>query len=308
MKQITDRVFMVRPKYFGYNTETAENNTFQSKPDNVSAEAISAEAIREFDLLVSTLRKNGIEVDVIEDTGSPKKPDAVFPNNWMSTHEDGAFITYPMFSELRRLERRDEIVDAIAESYQVNRRYTFEQYEEKDQFLEGTGSMVLDRQHKILYACLSVRTDIRMLDKFCVLRGWSKVVFTAVSDEEPIYHTNVMMALGDAFVVICMESIPSEEERADLYKSFKQTGKEVIEISLKQMNSYAGNMLQLQSANGQSILVMSERAYGSLYKKQIKALEKYTTLISSPIGTIENYGGGSVRCMIAENFLTVRNH
>lgn len=306
MRQITDRVVMIRPKYFGYNPQTADNNTFQSDDGDLSAEEISRLAISEFDQLVTILRSHGVEVDVIEDTVEPVKPDAVFPNNWISMHEDNAIITYPMFSELRRLERRADVIDMIASKYRVESKYAFEQFEQQGQFLEGTGSMVFDREQKMLYACLSQRTDIRMLDKFCVLRGYRKVSFTAVSDGVAIYHTNVMMALGNDFSVICLDSIPDVSERDTVTDSLTSAGKEIIEITTKQMNAYAGNMLQLQTQSGRPILLMSQQALSSLRNNQITRLEKYCELVSSPITTIEAYGGGSVRCMVAENFLHLK--
>jgi len=296
---------MIRPKRFGFNPQTANNNTFQSNSGDMPVDEISRRAVHEFDKLVGVLRVNGVVVDVFEDSAEPAKPDAVFPNNWISTHEDDVIITYPMFSELRRHERRKVVIDAISEKYLVTRKYAFEQYEEKSEFLEGTGSMVLDREHKILYACISKRTDIRMLDKFCVLRGYSKVTFTAISDEVAIYHTNVMMALGEEYVVICIDSIPDEDERKEVIESLSSTGKKIIEITMKQMNAYAGNMLQLQTKSGHPILVMSEQAYQSLRRSQIKMMEKFNSLVHCPVKTIESYGGGSVRCMIAENFLHV---
>ncbi len=303
MKQLTDQVIMIRPKHFGYNPQTAGGNTFQSDSGDLSASEISAGAVLEFDNLVEKLRSHGVTVDVIDDSAEPKKPDAIFPNNWISLHEDDVVITYPMYSPLRRHERRQEVIDEISGKYHVLRRYSFEQYEEKGQFLEGTGSMVFDREHKILYASISDRTDIRMLDKFCVLRGYTKVTFTAESDGVAIYHTNVMMAIGDVYAVICLDCIPDATERQAVVDSLSKSGKKIVEISQKQMHAFAGNMLQLQTHNGRQILVMSEQAYASLKKNQVNSLEKFNALVYSPIGTIEAYGGGSVRCMLAENFL-----
>lgn len=304
MNQITDHVIMIRPKHFGFNVQTADNNTFQSDSGELSVEEIAKRALAEFDQLVEKLRSHGVVVDVIDDTDDPVKPDAVFPNNWFSTHADNVLITYPMFSELRRAERREAVVDTIAEKYHISRKYAFEQFEEQDQFLEGTGSMVLDRERKILYACISERTDIRMLDKFCVLRGYSKVTFTAMSDDVAIYHTNVMMALGKEYVVICLDCIPDASEKKELVDSLVRTGKKIIEITPKQMDAFAGNMLQLQTKSGSPILVMSEQAFRSLRSGQVRELAKFNDLVSSPIETIESYGGGSVRCMLAENFLS----
>ena len=306
MQQITDKVIMVRPSNFGFNPETAEDNVFQSNEGDRSKDEIARMAQQEFDALVRTLRANGVVVDVIEDSDSPRKPDAVFPNNWFSTHQDGSLITYPVQSELRRLERDPEIVERIKEMYGVSKTYAFEQFEEKERFLEGTGSMVLDRVHKIAYACLSDRTDIQTLDQWCVLRGYRKVAFHAEADGVPVYHTNVVMALGDTFVVICLDAVIDQEERKTLERSFAETDKEIVQISYAQMHAFAGNMLQLKTISGGTILVMSQSARDSLTKKQVHALEKHTRLVSSSVNIIEQYGGGSVRCMIAENFLPMK--
>ena len=303
MHQTTDKVIMIRPKHFGSNPETAASNTFQSTKYDTDEEQVSESATAEFDALVSILRENGVEVKVIEDTEEPPKADAVFPNNWLSTHGDGAIVTYPMFSTQRRSERREDIIEELRKEYPIGRRYAFEQYEEQDQYLEGTGSMVLDRVNRIVYACISDRTNVMVLNKWCVLRGFEKVTFHAYSKGVAIYHTNVVMALGEEFVVVCLKCIPSEGERAELVESFSKTGKEIIEISTDQMNSFAGNMLQLSTRNGGKILVMSTTARTSLSSTQIKTLEKYNTIVTGDIPTIEKYGGGSVRCMIAENFL-----
>ena len=294
---------MIRPKHFGFNPETADNNTFQQADPSADRSVISQKAREEFDLLVSVLMGAGVHVDVIEDSDEPPKPDAVFPNNWFSTHRDGTLITFPMYSKLRRLERRDEILQAIAGKYDVEKRYAFEQFEEQEMFLEGTGSMVLDRENRIVYACLSDRTDIRMIDKFCVLRGYTAVTFTAVADGVRIYHTNVVMALGTDYVVICLECVPDPDQRQELMESFRSTAKEVIAITLPQLNAFAGNMLQLQTVAGDPVCVMSTSAYESLTPEQIMRIRKHTRIVHTPIPTIEKYGGGSARCMIAENFL-----
>lgn len=294
---------MIRPRHFGYNTETAASNTFQRDTGEVDSAEISRRAVAEFDDMVDALRTNGIHVDVFEDTDEPVKPDAVFPNNWFSTHADGSLITYPMFSPSRRNERRADILDALAGKYDVTRRYAFEQFEEQDLFLEGTGSLVLDRVHHIAYACLSDRTDIRMLDKFCVLKGYRHVPFVALADKVRIYHTNVVMALGTGYVVICLECVPDENHRKALVSAFEETGKEIIEISYEQMTSFTGNMLQLKSSAGQPVCVMSQQALDSLTPAQRTRLEQYNPIVSSPLFVIETYGGGSARCMIAENFL-----
>jgi hypothetical protein len=258
----------------------------------------------EFDNMVDVLRSKGVNILVVEDTDSPIKPDAIFPNNWVSFHENGAILTYPMFAPNRRIERREEILDKVAELYTVSRRYTFEHYEEDEMFLEGTGSMLFDRDHKIVYACLSERTDARLIDKFCVLVEYNRVVFHSVDRNGiPIYHTNVMMALGEDFTILCRESIKNPEELKELEQALERTGKEIIDISYDQMESFAGNMLQVQNESGQTFLVLSKSAYDSLNAEQIERLSAKTELLPMDIGTIEYYGGGSVRCMMAEIFL-----
>lgn len=303
MRQITDHIIMVRPRHFGFNAETATNNTFQHEDGSMTGAQMAAEAQKEFDALVHLLEMHGVHVDVIEDTESPVKPDAVFPNNWFSTHEDGAVITYPMLSSVRRAERREDVVDYLAKHYALEKRYAFEVFEEQGMFLEGTGSLVLDRQHRIAYACLSPRTDLALVERFCVLRGYEPCVFHAFYDDVAVYHTNVVMALGTHYVVICMDAIPNAEEQAKLLASFERTQKEVIPVTLEQMGAFAGNMIELQSQFGGSLCVMSEQAYRSLNPQQITAIEQHSKILYAPVYTIEKYGGGSARCMIAENFL-----
>ncbi len=303
MPQITDRVVMIRPKHFGFNPETAENNTFQSSDLADSAEDIATKAVEEFDALVEALQSNLVHVDVIEDSDTPVKPDAVFPNNWFTTHANGALITYPMFSPLRRHERREDIIEQLEGKYLVGRKYTFQHYEDDNVFLEGPGSLVLDRVNKLAYACISERTDIELLNKWCVLMGYEMVSFQAISEGVPIYHTNVMMAMGVDFVVVCLDCIPDEDDRKKVLGAFDRTGKKVVEISAAQMNAFAGNMLQIGTADGRSVLAMSEQAFQSLTKAQVDTLSEMTNILHVPINTIERYGGGSVRCMIAENFL-----
>jgi len=298
---------MIRPANFGFNKETAENNALQTEEGGLTKEEIKDKAIKEFDELVSKLTKAGINVKVIEDTPKPVKSDAVFPNNWLSTHENGVIVTYAMFAPNRRAERREDILADLERDYVVYKHYSFDFYEDDGQFLEGTGSMIFDRKNKILYACLSPRTEPRVLEKFAVLMSYRKVVFHATDkNEDAIYHTNVMMALGVDFAIICLETIKNEVEAKDIKKSLEQTGKEIIEITEEQMNSFAGNMLQLSSTEGKPYLLMSAQAFKSLTKDQEEKIGKYTEIIKSAIPTIEQYGGGSVRCMVAENFLTAR--
>ena len=304
MSTTTNSILMIRPANFGFNSQTAGNNAFQSENKGESSKVIATKAREEFDEMVKILRSNGINIIVVEDTDEPEKPDAVFPNNWISFHVNGAVLTYPMFAPNRRIERREDIIDELGKTFKVERRYTFEHYEEDNMFLEGTGSMLFDRDHKIVYACLSQRTDARLLDKFCVLVEYQRMVFHSVDrNGMPIYHTNVMMALGEDFAVVCMESLNIPEEAKELKDTLEHTGKEIVEISYDQMEAFAGNMLQVRNDTGQTFLVMSKTAHDSLNEDQIARLSAKTQILPIDISTIEYYGGGSVRCMMAEVFL-----
>ncbi len=309
-KTITNTVMMVRPANFGYNEETAKNNAFQHKAKKEDNERIKLQAIEEFMSLVAKLREHGITVEVIQDSNDVIKPDAIFPNNWVSFHEGGVVITYPMHAVKRRTERKLSIIEEIGERYEIASYIKYEDLEAKSIFLEGTGSMILDRYHKIAYACASERTDEVTFRDFCKKMEFTPVWFRAVDQHDtPIYHTNVMMCVGVSFVVICMESIKDEVEKNELLSSFQKTNKEVIVISLDQVSQFAGNMIQLRNHEGTSFLIMSSQAYESLEENQIQQIEKYTTIIHNPLPTIETYGGGSARCMIAELFLTkIKEH
>lgn len=294
---------MIRPAAFGYNAQTAVSNVFQSKPES-NPEDISAMAIKEFDSFVELLRGHKINVEVIEDTPEPIKPDAVFPNNWISFHEDGSIVTYPMRTRNRRIEYRPDLVDHMMKTYGFGNEVQLGHYTGAQIYLEGTGSMVLDRENAICYACLSPRTDERLLLEFCKLKDYELKVFEAFDQNgKDIYHTNVMMAIGDGYVVICLEAVEDEDERGVLLKSFSDTGKEVIDISFEQMNAYAGNMLHLQNSNGDPVIVCSQSALDSLDEDQKDKLSKHGQLISSKIEAIQFVGGGSVRCMMAEVFV-----
>jgi hypothetical protein len=296
--QTTNHILMIRPVDFKFNEQTAGNNMFQIASSDSD---VQTQALKEFDGFVDLLRKNDVDVTVVDDTLQPETPDSIFPNNWVSFHEDGSVYLYPMFSENRRLERRRDILDGLKENFEVNHISDLSFYEQQYAFLEGTGSMVLDRTNKIAYACLSVRTDEEVLNNFCMLTGYQPVPFQAVDGSNfPIYHTNVMMCIGDRFAVICLDSIRNPEEKLNVTVSLKSSGKEIIEISLEQMNKFAGNMLQVTNAAGESLLVMSEQAYLSLNAEQITALEQYSHIIYAPLYTIEKNGGGSARCMLAE--------
>jgi len=308
MSQTTQHILMIRPKHFSFNTETAANNSFQQQDKQIDAQTVSSIAIVEFDAFVQKLRSQGIDVIVVEDTDTPIKPDAVFPNNWISFHEDGLVLTYPMYSTNRRIERRPDIIEQLKTRFLVNKDYTFEHYEEDGIFLEGTGSLILDRENKIVYANLSARTDLRLLDKWCVLTGYRKVYFLARDKQgADIYHTNVVMSLGHDFCVICLECIPESPEKKQLITVLQETGKEIIEISMDQLEQFAGNMLEVNNAKGNHFLVMSTTAYNSLRPDQIECIEKRATIITGDIPTIEKKGGGSVRCMMAEIFLPLKS-
>ncbi len=307
MQQITSHILMVRPVSFGYNQETAGNNAFQSVNPDLTALEVRDRAVKEFDEMVHRLRNAGVNVHVVDDSEQPAKPDAVFPNNWVTFHEDGRVVTYPMNAPTRRHERREDILQSLARRFRMTERLHFEGAEENNRFLEGTGSLILDRPNKLAYACLSPRTDDSLLTEYCERMGFEKIAFTAVDgDNKQIYHTNVMMALGTSFVVICLESVSDKQEREMLLDKFAATDKAVIEIALAQMMAFAGNMLQVQSQDGTPHLVMSEQAYKSLTEAQIRQIEQHTRILHSPLYTIEQHGGGSARCMMAEIFLEER--
>jgi hypothetical protein len=296
---------MVRPSNFGFNADTAENNAFQVNDSSLSREAIKQAAIKEFDAFVEKLRAAQINIIVIEERSDAVSTDSIFPNNWFSCHPEGLLITYPMFSPKRRTERDGQVLEQIEAQFDLKTHIRLEKWENNNQFLEGTGSMILDREHKIAYACASIRTDEALLDQFCQFMGFEKVYFKGTDkNETPIYHTNVMMALGIDFVIICLDCVKDEAEKANLTNHFAKTGKEIIEISLEQMEAFAGNMLQVKNRAGQPYLIMSTQAYESLITAQIQRIERYAQILHSDLTVIETYGGGSARCMMAEVFLS----
>lgn len=303
--QITDTILMVRPANFGFNVETARNNAFQTNDNSLKPKEISVAARKEFDAFIEKLREAGINVIVIEDTNTPLKHDAVFPNNWFTTHADGTLITYPMYAPMRRLERRDDVVAQLQQQYHYNKHIRLEQREELERYLEGTGSMIFDRDNKIVYACRSIRTDEGLLDEFALWMGYEKIIFESYDKNGlPIYHTNVMMALGVTFCVICMDTITDAVQRRTVSDSLTASGKDIIAITRAQMGAFAGNMLQVKGKDD-NYLVMSEQAYRSLTEEQIQQIQLHTQLLYSDITTIETYGGGSARCMMAEVFPTI---
>jgi hypothetical protein len=306
--QTTSNILMIRPVNFGFNQETAESNAFQNAEFGEQNKDKSQQiALREFDEMVSQLRKSGVNVVVIDDTSNPHTPDSIFPNNWVSFHGNGSVITYPMQAENRRLERREDITEQLSESFYINRRIDLSHFEAENKFLEGTGSMVLDRKFKIAYACLSPRTHEDVLKEFSVQMNYEIVSFNAIDDVgKQIYHTNVVMCIGDMFAVICLEAIPDLDERLMVRNSLEQSGKRVVGISLEQMHQFAGNMLEIKSQMGQKMLVMSSSAYYSLTQKQLTILNEYCTLYHYDLSMIEGNGGGSARCMMAEIHLPLK--
>ncbi|PKP40051.1 MAG: amidinotransferase [Bacteroidetes bacterium HGW-Bacteroidetes-13] len=307
MSQITDTLLMVRPANFRMNEQTAVNNFFQSKTP-ASPEQVNALAQNEFDNFVKKLRSVGVHVIVVDDTASPDTPDALFPNNWISFHANGNVALYPMFAENRRLERRDDILERVeSEGFIIENIIDYTTAEEEQIYLEGTGSLVLDRAHQKAYCALSPRADEDLIIEFCEDFEYTPVIFTAyqtVNDQRlQIYHTNVMMALAETFAVICLESIDDKSERKNVVKHLKENGKEIIDISEEQMEKFAGNMLQVKSKNGIPFMVMSEVAFQCLSQTQVNAIRKHCEILYSSLSTIEKCGGGSARCMMAEVFL-----
>lgn len=305
-KQITNNIMMIRPVAFHMNEQTAVNNYYQKNEEGIAASIIQAEAQLQFDGFVSVLRDEGVNVTVIEDTLKPSTPDSIFPNNWISFHQDGSIRLYPMYAENRRLERRNDIIESLKQSFTIEEVISFTDWEAKGAYLEGTGSLLLDRQNKIAYAAISERTMPNVLEDFCQESGYKSVGFHAlqtVGEERlPIYHTNVMMCLGEAFAVVCLDSIDDEVERAHLVETLKSTNKEVIDITEHQKENFAGNMLQVLGSNDERLVVMSSAAYHSLDDDQKNRLAKHGKLVHSDIHTIEKLGGGSARCMMAEIF------
>ena len=295
-------ILMVRPFQFYFNQQTAANNFFQS---NINIENANELAIAEFDAMVEKLRAHQIKVNVLQDTKDPSTPDSIFPNNWVSTHTNGTLCLYPMYAENRRAERKSSVIEFLQSNYKIENTLDLTDLEKEGIFLEGTGSMVLDHQNKIAYGCLSERLDKEAFISWCDKMQFKPITFKAVDDKaQPIYHTNVLMCMGNQFVVICLDSIPNEQERQMLLDSFARTNKEVIEISQDQLNHFAGNMLQVFDITEKPHLIMSEQAYKSLHTAQLKSLEKYNPLLPISIPTIEALGGGSTRCMMAEIYLS----
>ena len=312
MNQSTSSVFMVRPHSFRKNEETATNNHYQRDIAQASPEEIIERAQEEFDGFVDQLKAAGIEVVVFDEAEPHETPDALFPNNWISTHADGTVALYPMFAPNRRTERREDVPLVLEHQFgfDVRRIIDFTEFESHNKFLEGTGSIVLDRINRKAYAALSDRTDARALEHFCDQLDFEPVAFQAFQTVDnqrlPIYHTNVMMSIGSGYAVVCLDCIDSDDERKQVVDAIALDGLELIAITEEQVNQFAGNMLELTGDDG-PVLVMSASAYQSLVPGQIEKLQQYTTLLHAPLPTIETCGGGSARCMIAEIHLPKQN-
>ena len=293
---------MIRPARFESNPQTAASNRFQGKTD-ASPDEQQESALVQFDDLVSDLGANGIEAIVVEDTSEPHTPDSIFPNNWVSFHADGRVVLYPMEADNRRTERRMDIVESLDTTYgfQVSEVVDLSHHEQAGHFLEGTGSMVLDRVNRIAYACLSARTQLDVLGDFAQRLEYDIVAFDAVDrDGVPIYHTNVLMNVGEKLAVICDRAIARDDQRAAVLRRLQETGHDVVSLNYDQLDAFAGNMLELRNKNGDRLLAMSQRAYDSLDKKQQRKLRDNGSIITTVIDDIEYSAGGSVRCMLAE--------
>lgn len=306
--QTTNSILMIRPVAFRMNEQTAVNNYYQKIIDGLSAETVNAKAQLEFDTFVKKLQAVGVNVIVVDDTVSPDTPDSIFPNNWISFHENGDVALYPMFAENRREERREDILDLLEDNdFVINEIMDYTSAEEDGFYLEGTGSIVLDRENAKAYCALSPRADEELFIEFCEDFEYSPIIFEAFQtvngERKLIYHTNVMMCVGGTFAVICADCIDDKKERKMVLDSLKGDEKEIILITEEQLNTFAGNMLELQGADERRYLVMSNAAHQSLTKKQIAQLEEHVTILSSSLDTIEACGGGSARCMMAEIFL-----
>ena len=306
--QITNNILMIRPVNFRMNEETAINNFYQKSLEDFTSDEIQASALKEFDALVDKLKSIGVNVIVVNDKVHPNTPDSIFPNNWISFHENGDVGLYPMFAPNRRLERRDDILGILEDKgFLIENVVDYSSAEIDEIYLEGTGSIVLDREHQNAYCALSPRAEEELFIEFCEDFDYNPIVFSAyqtVNDKrELIYHTNVMMCVGTSFVVVCLDAIADKKERKNLIHHILESGKEIISITENQVNQFAGNMLQVKGDQEKSYIVMSESAYKSLTNQQIDQIKKHSEIVYSDVNTIETCGGGSVRCMMAEVFL-----
>ena len=300
--QATSRLLMIRPVRFGFNEQTAESNAFQDiKLAAQTKDVAQEDAQREFDEMVRQLQAVGVDIMVYEDTLDPNTPDSIFPNNWVSFHASGTVVLYPMQAENRRLERRQDIIDDLAKRFHIARIIDLTHFEQEGKFLEGTGSLVLDRMSRVAFASLSPRTDPDVLAEFARQTGYRTVSFRAAdANGKAIYHTNVLMCITDTLAIVCLSAISDPDERLMVRQELERLNKRIVDISLEQMANFAGNMLMVLTKKGQKLLVMSTRAFESLTPKQIDILDDYATLLHFDLSIIEGNGGGSARCMMAE--------
>lgn len=303
--QTTNKVLLIRPANFGYNLETASSNAFQN--NTINTQETSRKALVEFEKLAQTLCEKGIEVTLAEDSKNPVKPDAIFPNNWGSFHADGRIVLYPMMAKNRRLERRPELLESLNQKFDIKEIIDLSHHEEKGVFLEGTGSIIFDHLHKKAYACGSPRTNEQLFLETAIRLGYEPIYFHAKDESgKAIYHTNVMLTIGTEFAAICLDSIHQEEEKLLVTQALKNTGKQIIRLSFEQMHAFCGNMLELQTPHASNLLALSQTAFDHLTSQQRAILEKSCELMPVDISTIEQVGGGSVRCMITELFLPLK--
>lgn len=303
---IASTILMIRPAAFGFNEETAANNFFQSHP-SINHEQLQKKVLQEFDNMVKALKDHDINVIIIDDTREPAKPDAIFPNNWLSTSPDGIISVFPIYAPNRRTEKRDDILQLLAKDFIVKDVQDWSEFEAEGRFLEGTGSMVTDHDNKMIYATVSERTSLVVLEKFASANGYQAIVFIATDKNgHPVYHTNVVMTLGENFAILCEESIEEEWELIAVRQLLESTNHTIIAITREQMHQFAGNMLQVKNNKDEKFLIMSQAAYSSLKKEQRQMLEAYSTPLPIAVPTIEEVEGGSVRCMMAEVFLEKR--
>jgi len=303
--QVTSQLLMVRPANFSSNKETIETNKFQNDLTADLKENTQNQAVREFDKMVNLLRDHEISVIDIDDIKELENTDAVFPNNWVSFHQDNTVVLYPMMARSRRSEKRYDILEYLTkyQSFKIDRIIDMSYLEEENLFLEGTGSMIFDRVNKTVFACKSSRTSLEALEIFCKDMGYNPIVFDAIIDNYPIYHTNVMMSLGKKTAFLCSESIKDKADNLLIKNYFKDLEKNIIEISPEQMNNFAGNVLEVENGKGESHIIMSDSAHKALDHKQLDSISSVANIIAIPLRTIERYGGGSARCMISEIFL-----
>jgi len=297
---------MIRPVQFGFNAETAVDNAFQQKNDAVSSQETQNKALAEFDSFVGKLREVGVTVHAVDDTNDPHTPDSIFPNNWISFHEDATICLYPMAAKSRRLERKATVLQYLEDKFLVKTVIDFTRHEKHGKYLEGTGSMILDRENHIAYGSISERTDRELFEKFCQLMGYQPVTFHSVDQNgKPIYHTNVIMFVADKYAVVCFDAISFEKEKEVVRQELEKSGKAIVSLTYKQLNSFGGNMLQVKGSSG-NICVMSTQAYESLDFQQIEQIKTFDKIVHSDLATIEANGGGSARCMMAEVFLQAK--